>query len=163
MTRLVVRLLIVPIGIGVAALAGIIVALSGAISAGYGENFAGFVVAVGASVLHAALTGVDPDAIGQFLGLIWLVAIGVFLAPLILIALIGELFGLTSWLVYVFGAGALFAAVPILFPGDPATHGWPANAALGFAATGFAAGFVYWLVAGRGAGHDAIPTERRPG
>jgi hypothetical protein len=53
---------------------------------------------------------------------------------------------------YAFGTGVSFALVPILFPGDPATHGWPADAPLGFLATGLAAGSVYWLVAGRGAG-----------
>lgn len=151
MTRLVVRTLIVPIGIGFAAVAALITGLAGAVGWGYGASLASLVAATGASIVLAAATGADPNDIGAFLSLLVLVAFGILFLPIILVALVGEIFGIGAWMPYAFGTGAAFTAVPILFPGDPAAHGWPANATLGFFATGLVAGTVYWLIAGRGA------------
>ena len=155
MTRLVFRALLIPIGIGLAAIAALITGLAGAIGWGYGASFASLVAATGASIVMAAAAGADPNDIGAFLHLVWLVAIGILVVPIGLVALVGETFGIAAWMPYAFGAGAAFAAIPVLFPGDPATHGWPANAALGFFATGIVAGTVYWLIAGRGAARPA--------
>lgn len=158
MTRLVIRLLIVPIGIGFAAIAAVIVGLVGAIVWGYGSSMASIAAATGISIIMAASTGADPNEVAAFVMLLWLVAAGMVVVPIALVAVIGEMFGLGSFIVYAFGTGAAFAAVPVLFPGDPATHGWPAIAPLGFLATGIVAGSVYWLIAGRGA---ARPGSRR--
>jgi hypothetical protein len=154
-TRFIVRLLIVPIGIGFAALAALVCGIVGAVASGLAGNFASLITFTGLSVLFAAIAGADPNDIGAFLGLLWLVMLGVLFIPIILMALIGEIFGIGSWMAYAFGMGAIFALTPILFPGDPATHGWPANATLGFFATGIMAGTVYWLIAGHGAGRKA--------
>ncbi|MDQ0473825.1 hypothetical protein [Labrys wisconsinensis] len=155
MTRFIVRLLIVPIGIGFAALAALVCAIVGTVASGLAGNFASIAAFTGLTVLAAALTGADPDDIAAFLGLVWLVMLGVLFVPIGLMALIGELFGIAAWAAYAFGTGALFALVPVLFPGDPATHGWPAQATLGFFATGIIAGTVYWMIAGHGAGRNA--------
>jgi hypothetical protein len=150
-TRFVLRLLIVPIAIGFAAIAAFLVGMAGTLAWGHGESLAEFAAETGISIVVAALLGTPPDDIGAFLTLLWLVALGVLVLPIALVALTGEVFGITSWIVYAFGMAAAFALVPILFPGDPSGRGWPDNALIGFLATGFAAGSVYWLIAGRSA------------
>jgi hypothetical protein len=159
-TRLILRLFLVPIGVGLAAIAGTVIGIVGAISSGYGAGLAEIAAATGLSIVAAAAAGAAPDRIGDFVMLLLMVAVGVVFVPIVLIALIGEVFGVTSWIAYAFGTGGLFALVPILFPGDPATHGWPANAPLGFFATGLVGGSVYWLVAGRGASRP--PVRQQP-
>jgi hypothetical protein len=155
-TRLILRLLLVPIGIGLAAIAALVTGLVGAISSGYGASLAELAAATGLTIVAAAAAGADPGEIGDFVMLLSYVGLSVVLVPITLIALVGEVFGMTSWIAYAFGTGGLFILVPILFPGDPATHGWPANASLGFFATGLVAGSVYWLVAGRGVRKAAV-------
>jgi hypothetical protein len=150
-THFLLRLVIMPIGIGFAALAAFVVGLVGALSSGHENAFAGFAAATWLSVVLAGLSGADPAELAAFLGLLWLLLVAILLVPIALVALIGELIGSTSWFAYAFGMGAAFAAVPVLFPGDPATHGWPAGASLGFFATGLVAGTAYWFVAGRSA------------
>jgi len=151
MSRLVTRVLLVPIGIGFAALAALVVALAGSLASGLGESLAKFVAATGLSVVAAAVGGADPNDVATFLMLLWAVMAAILLAPITLVALAGEAFGARSWLFYAFGMGGAFAAVPVLFPGNREDRGWPDNAGLGFLATGIAAGTAYWLVAGRGA------------
>jgi hypothetical protein len=153
--RLVARALLVPVGIALAALAALVTGLWGAAEAGYGHNLASFAGETGLSVLAAALSGIDPDEIGAFVTLLAMVALGVVLIPIALVAVIGEVLGSASFLLYAFGMGGTFGLVPILFPGDPSTHGWPEGALIGFLATGLVAGAVYWLVAGRGAARPA--------
>jgi hypothetical protein len=148
-THLVLRLLIVPVGIGLAALAALVVGVTGAIAWGHGASFAALAAATGLSVVLAAMTGADPDLIGDFLSVVSLVALGILIVPIAVVALAGEIFGMVSWIAYAFAMGAAYAAVPILFPGDPATHGWPDGSTLGFFATGLSAGTVYWAIAGR--------------
>jgi hypothetical protein len=152
--RLVLRLLIVPIGIGFAGIAALVVGIAGAISSGYGGGLAAVAEATGLSIVMAAMTGADPSDLASFVALLWLFALGILFVPIAIVAIAGELFGVGSWLAYAFGCAAAFGLVPVLFPGDPATHGWPERAALGFVAMGLAAGSVYWLIAGRGAGRS---------
>ena len=63
MTRFIVRLMIVPIGVGFAALAALLVGIAGAIASGLAGNFASLAAFTGLTVLFAAITGVDPDEI----------------------------------------------------------------------------------------------------
>src|SRR5690349_11673304 len=98
--RLVARALLLPIGVGVAALAALVTGLWGAAEAGFGHNLAEFAAATGLSVLAAALSGVDPSEISAFLGLIVSVALCVLLIPIALVAIVGEIVGTDSWLVY---------------------------------------------------------------
>ncbi|MGO8841719.1 MAG: hypothetical protein ACLQF1_11470 [Methyloceanibacter sp.] len=73
--------------------------------------------------------------------------------PALVAAVVGEALRLRSWMYYVLAGGAALAAVPIL-ASAPAVDmpGLPAGQYMTiFAAAGFAGGFVYWLLAGRGA------------
>jgi hypothetical protein len=166
-SHLILRLFLVPIGVGFAALTALGVGLVGLLASGLGHNLANFLAAIGLSVLAAALTNVDPDDIASFIGSLSLLAIGILVVPIALVALAGEIFAISNWALYAFGTGLAFGAVPILFPGDNA-HGWPQPAKLGFFATGLAAGTVYWLIAGRSAQRPRLlegsprSAERRP-
>lgn len=150
MSRLVTRLLLIPIGIGFAALAAIIVGLSGMIASGLGGSVVRFVAVTGLSAV-AVGAGADPQDAAALLLVLWAVLAAVLLAPITIVALVGEAFGARSWLFHAFGMGAAFCAVPVLMPGKAGSGGWPDTASLGFLATGLAAGTAYWLVAGRGA------------
>jgi hypothetical protein len=153
--RLVVRAIAMPIGVGLAAIAALVTGLWGAAQAGYGHSLAEIAAATGLSVVAAALSGTDPGTIGAFLWLIVVVGLGVLLVPIALVAVAGEILGSAAWLFYAFGMAAIVALVPIVFPGDAATHGWPDGALLGFSAAGLVAGSVYWAIAGRNAGRPS--------
>jgi hypothetical protein len=150
-TRFILRLLIVPIGIGFAAVAAFIAGIAGMLSWGHEAGLAAIAAAMGLSVLDSAMQGGDPSEIAIFLAVLWLFLLGLILVPIAIVALAGELFGITSWMAYAFGMGGAFVLVPVLVRGDSAGTAWPANAMLGFFATGIIAGTVYWLIAGRGA------------
>jgi len=73
------------------------------------------------------------------------------IVPAILLVIVGEVARIRSSLYYILGGGAVLAAWPLLsrmgtIAQDPAQLGvvWQV-----FATAGFAAGFVYWLIAGR--------------
>lgn len=68
--------------------------------------------------------------------------------PAILFAIIGEVARIRSLLYYVIGGGVSMAVTPLLAQG---VEGGPAVVWQVFAASGFAGGFVYWLLAGRSA------------
>ena len=73
--------------------------------------------------------------------------------PILLLIVIGEVARIRSALYYVFGGGLALAAIPL------ATRLGYSGATLAptdalwqvFATAGFAGGFIYWLIAGRGA------------
>lgn len=76
---------------------------------------------------------------------------GITVVPAILLVVVGEVARIRSALYYILGGGLALAAVPLLArigttgAGDaPAAIVWQV-----FATAGFAAGAVYWLVAGR--------------
>ena len=71
--------------------------------------------------------------------------------PAILVAIVGEVLRVRSWLYYVPAGGAALAVVPLLTGAPPADlPALPPDQYLTiFAAAGFAGGFVYWLLAGR--------------
>jgi hypothetical protein len=66
---------------------------------------------------------------------------------------VGEALRIRSWMYYVLAGGAALTAIPLL--ASPPTDSLPALPAgqymTIFAAAGFVGGFVYWLLAGRGA------------
>ena len=73
--------------------------------------------------------------------------------PAILLIIIGEVARIRSSLYYILGGGAVLAIWPLMsrfgkISGDPSQL---ADLWTVFATAGFAGGFVYWLVAGRGA------------
>ncbi len=71
--------------------------------------------------------------------------------PALVAVVAGEVLRLRSWMYYVLAGGASLAAVPILTAQE--TADLPAIVASHymaiFAASGFAGGFIYWLLAGR--------------
>ena len=73
--------------------------------------------------------------------------------PAILAAMVGEVLRVRSWLYYVPAGGVALAVVPLLTGASPADLPTlpPGQYLTIFAAAGFAGGFVYWLLAGRGA------------
>ncbi|MGC2409496.1 MAG: hypothetical protein WA441_05765 [Methyloceanibacter sp.] len=73
--------------------------------------------------------------------------------PALIAVVVGEVLRIRSWMYYVLAGGAALAAIPVLAsaPAGP-MPGLPAGQYMTiFAAAGFAGGFVYWLLAGRGA------------
>jgi hypothetical protein len=70
--------------------------------------------------------------------------------PALVVAIAGEVLRIRSWIYYVLGGGASLAAIPLLVA--PTSADLPSIATSQymaiFAASGFAGGFVYWLLAG---------------
>ncbi len=71
--------------------------------------------------------------------------------PALVAVVAGEILRIQSWMYYVLAGGASLAAIPILTAQDTtdlqaivASHYMAI-----FAASGFAGGFIYWLLAGR--------------
>lgn len=105
--------------------------------------------------LRAAAPG-DPlfDMFGGVFGaVVFAGAVGPALTALpgLLAVIAGEVLHLRSWIYYVLAGGAALAIVPVL--AAPEGAGVPALPAADytaiFAVSGFAAGFLYWLLAGR--------------
>ena len=121
--------------------------------------------ALGAAGFEAAFSDLWRDDSGEFaaggvlLGL-WTLSATLMVLPPALVALLGEILGLRSFLWYGLGCGALTAALPWLHRG---TERWAESDALGaegritalLFVTGAVAGLTYWLVAGRTAGLTA--------
>jgi len=127
-------------------------------------------VAIFAAVFDA-LEGHAVDPGGVFAGLVWLAAMSVSAAPLVIAALIGEVARLRSVLWYMAATSIVAAAVPwsarlaqeAMRHGDPDPSQVRGRLVLLFFLTGCVAGFVYWLISGRNAGRteaDAPPPVR---
>jgi hypothetical protein len=73
--------------------------------------------------------------------------------PGLIAAIAGEVLRLRSWMYYVLAGGAALAVIPALAAPDsadlPKVLASPYMTI--FAASGFAGGFIYWLIAGRSA------------
>ena len=141
MGRLLARIILVPLGYCVAVFAA--VALIAAVE--WARASAYPAVANDPMLLGATALAVLTDAVVLF----WL--IGTFaLLPAIAIILIAEIWSVRSWLFYVATGGAtafILTLIPELLS-HPALPDTPTTVA----ATGFAGGLAYWLIAGRSAG-----------
>ncbi|HML91632.1 hypothetical protein [Methyloceanibacter sp.] len=74
--------------------------------------------------------------------------------PALAAAVTGEIFHVRSWMYYVLAGGASLAAIPLLAGAalEGPAQSIPASEYMTiFATAGFAGGFIYWLLAGRGA------------
>lgn len=69
---------------------------------------------------------------------------GLTVAPVLLLLVVGEVARLRSAMYYVVGGGAALGIMPLLANIDRGNLLWQV-----FATGGFAAGYVYWLIAGR--------------
>ena len=65
-------------------------------------------------------------------------------------AVAGEVLRLRSWMYYVLAGGAAMVAIPILASAPLQTEAAASYMPI-FATAGFAGGFIYWMLAGRGA------------
>jgi len=69
--------------------------------------------------------------------------------PAFIVVVVGEVLRLRSWIYYVLGGGAALAAIPLLAGASLDDPAIPAAEYMTiFATSGFAGGFVYWLLAG---------------
>ena len=103
-----------------------------------------------------ATSGIDPSAIDIVLGFGFIFISGFALLPALIIVLITEAFSIRSVLAYAVGGALVGAACYLgLIPFDPETlrfDGIVRRHLEIITGAGIAAGFVYWLVAGRNAG-----------
>jgi hypothetical protein len=138
MMRAVGRLLLVPLGFVMASLAAAFILIT------LGQER--LVIALrGQSITE---TGIDAmfDLLKVVLSLLTMKT----LIPAILLVIVGEVARIRNYAFYIVGGGLALVAVPVL-----AQLGQGSSIALApviwqvFATAGFAAGFVYWLVAGR--------------
>jgi hypothetical protein len=137
--RFIGRLILVPLGLLLAALAAF-----------------GVLATLGLERLTHAISADGPasrslDEIFEFLRLAMLLLSSLTLLPALAVVIVGEAARVRSLLYYVVGGGLALIAIPILARlgqggGQvlPAAAVWPV-----FATAGFAGGLVYWLVAGR--------------
>jgi hypothetical protein len=134
------RIILVPIAFLIAALA------------------AGFViVTLGLEKFTVAMNGRDfeSDPVTPFFDLLRngsALASGLTIIPALAVVIIGEVARIRSATYYIVGGGLALAAIPFL---ASAASGSPGLAAAGLwqvlATAGFAAGLIYWLLAGRNA------------
>lgn len=112
------------------------------------------------ALIVASFTGPGPEPAGAaFLLTLWTVAVTICIVPIVVVSLIGEVAATASALFYIVTTGAIAAGLPWLVRARPlgASSGAAAGEvetrlALLFFLTGAFSGFVYWLIAGRGAG-----------
>ena len=99
----------------------------------------------------------DPliDVISDPLGIVFfasLVTPALTALPGLVLAVIGEVFAIRSFLYYVVAGGLALAAIPLLAASGGSPSVPSADYMTIFASAGFAGGAVYWLIAGRNAG-----------
>jgi hypothetical protein len=136
-SRLVLRLFLVPVGLAMAILSGILVVLF-AVTDGGGIY--------GPAVYPWALEEIAVVAVP----ILFFVGPGIFAAGLV-IALVSEAFGIRSWIFYV-AAGAATAWVAAFLLGLAGEDAFVSAEAT--VAAGLVGGLFYWAVAGRTAGAD---------
>jgi hypothetical protein len=136
-SRLVLRLFLVPIGLTLAILAGILVVIFAVTNGGglYGPSSPGW------PLEEVALAAIP---------ILFFVGPGIFAAGLV-IALVSEAFGIRSWIFYVAAGGATswVAAFLLGLGGEESFVSAEATVA-----AGLVGGLFYWAVAGRTAGAD---------
>lgn len=107
-----------------------------------------------------AESGIDPGptAVAAF-SLLGRLGFAIIVAPVVLVAVGSELFGLRSGLIQSGLTGLLSALLPLALLGLTRTPTGAEVQIIGaLVLVGAAAGFAYWLIAGRGAGGE----QRRP-
>lgn len=117
------------------------------------------------ALIVASFSWASPDrAAGAFFFALWSIAIAICVAPVLLVALVGEVAGIASGLWYVGATGLVAAGLPWIIRArhlrqvraDAAIGEVEGRLALIFFLTGACSGLIYWLIAGRGAAR-ALP------
>jgi hypothetical protein len=149
MGRLLLRVVWVPLAVLIASAVGLLVGVSigqeRAIQAAGGRS--GLVDWVAALLLN-------PEQLFGALRQIGAFASALTFVPAVLLIVVGEVARIRSALYYVAGSGLAIVAVPLLMRTMQSSGSLGPIAApvlLVLATAGFAAGFVYWLLAGRSA------------
>lgn len=142
MLRLISRLILVPLGFILGTMAALMLLFS--------LGMERITHAVHGREFDVTQLGQVLDVAGGFFSLITVATI----VPAILVVIVGEVAGIRKSMYYILGGGASLAALPLL--ARAGTLGADNLAQIGliwqvFATAGFTGGFVYWLIAGRGA------------
>lgn len=153
--RFVWRLVIVPVGLVLAILSAMtFLATALVLQPGFAETVAAIVERAVSIVADDLETGrLDESRFALVATVVNRGTFAIFVMPLAIVAASAELFSIRGLIAQVAATAAISALVPwLLLPNVMASA--PASGAITsvFAATGAVAGFVYWLVAGRGAG-----------
>ena len=122
----------------------------------FGRDLASFAEAMGLRALADILTGTRIGDIGAMIEQAFTAALAIWLAPIALVAVIGEATGRSGWMFYAIGMALAFAVAPMVMSLSVIAIVLLYHALLGLLAIGVVAGTVYWLVAGRGASGSAI-------
>lgn len=138
--RLLLRFLVVPLGFGLATVAAVLFVIT--------AHWSRFMAIV------AANRGGDEDVAlfiaGSFIVFLAAISAAKMLWPFMLAAVLAEAFAFRSWVFHVCG-GAVAALIGLNTANDGGAYDLY-NAPVIVVGAGFAAGFVYWLVAGWSAG-----------
>jgi hypothetical protein len=146
------RIVLVIFGALLAAIAAMVFAIIGLANHNFGQDLASFAEAMGLRTLSDILTGERLEDIGVAIRQGFTAALAIWLAPIALVAVIGEAMGRSGWMFYAIGMALAFALAPMAMSLSFLTILVLYHALLGLLAIGVVAGTVYWLVAGRGAG-----------
>jgi hypothetical protein len=163
---LIARIIIIIAGLAVAIAAGLvflpIAALVDPTIRAAGAAYSAFGIF---ALVASSFSWADPEPVGAALLLtLWTVTMMICVAPIVIVSLIGEVARTGSVLFYVMATGFVAAGLPwiahIHHAGAPETaNPVEGRLALLFFLTGACSGFVYWLIAGRGA-ERAAPHPR---
>jgi hypothetical protein len=164
MLRFVGRLILIPLGIVLAAFCALLfLGAVGMVQPSIAEAIASTAFQTVDRAFRTVMEG--DEAIRQFgwsLVVFSRFAIVVLLLPVTLIAVIAEFFGLRAYLIHALGVALLTAAMPFaLMPELISGFAFASRATGLLAATGALAGTIYWMIAGRGAGRDPQTIEER--
>lgn len=157
---LIARTLVVIAALAVAVAAGLVflpvAALVDPVTRGAGAAFSAHGIF---ALLAASASAIGPaQAADAFVFALWSIAMMICVAPVVVVALVGEAAGTASGLWYVLATGTVAAGLPWLVRAhhagvDDAAGGQAeGRLALLFFLTGACSGLIYWLIAGRGAG-----------
>jgi hypothetical protein len=151
------RIVLVAFAIVVAAFAALVVGGMGLASRDFGEALATYAATLGLAGLAALMHGQPAEDIGALFEQTAVTLLAIWLCPVVLVALIGEIAGTRSWLFYATGMALAFAILPAATSLNFALLLALYRIVVGLLAMGVVAGTAYWLIAGRKAGHKAAP------
>lgn len=143
------RLVLVAFAAILAALAALLAGVTGLANHDFGQELASGAELFGLKLIATALNGAPIEDIGAMIEQGATAALTIWLAPIALVAVIGETLGKASWMFYAIGMALAFVAAPMVMSLNILAVVLLYRALLGLAAMGIVAGTVYWLVAGR--------------
>jgi hypothetical protein len=152
--------LLIPFAIAVAVLAAFIGLM---IAAAFSPELAQLIGNAGQSLFRMiwdmGMSGADPSPVAtSVLARVGMLMLAVTVFPVLLVALICEIFRLPSGMIQMGGTGAFTALLPAAMLGlNRAPSGSEASILGGLFLVGVLAGTVYWAIAGRGAARRQLP------